>query len=123
MGTGGARAIPDSDDAKRPFWSPDGFHWDSGDQVDRNVFGVEALPTEIILDHEGMDVGRSKGWGRSSNDVLARKILDALGSTRKARLVAAEDRYEYANVATDGTCVAAFISSLHAACRSSTRMH
>jgi hypothetical protein len=67
-------------------------YWDKGDRVTRDVFAVDAFPTEIILDHEGVEVGRSKGWGTSSSDVLARRVLDALGPARKALKAAGAER-------------------------------
>jgi thiol-disulfide isomerase/thioredoxin len=59
--------------------------WDGDNRVTGPVFGVDRFPTEILLDHEGVVVGRSSGWGRGTSDRLALAIHDLIGPARKAR--------------------------------------
>jgi thiol-disulfide isomerase/thioredoxin len=64
--------------------------WDDSGRVTRDVFGVDSFPTEVVLDHEGVEVGRSSGWGQGFADRLVRKLLEALGPAQKARKRASE---------------------------------
>jgi hypothetical protein len=56
------------------------------------VFDVDRFPTEVVLDHEGVEVGRSSGWGPGFADRLAHKLLETLGPAKKARQQRTEGR-------------------------------
>jgi thiol-disulfide isomerase/thioredoxin/Flp pilus assembly protein TadD len=66
--------------------------WDDTGRVTRDVFGVDRFPTEVVLDHEGVEVGRSSGWGPGFADRLGRELIQALGPARKARKRAGAER-------------------------------
>jgi cytochrome c biogenesis protein CcmG, thiol:disulfide interchange protein DsbE len=65
--------------------------WDDG-HATRDVFAVDRFPTDIVLDHEGVEVGRIAGWGTGSLDRVSRAIRDALGPARRTRKRASQER-------------------------------
>jgi thiol-disulfide isomerase/thioredoxin len=66
--------------------------WDEDSHITRDVFDVDRFPTEVVLDHEGVEVGRSSGWGPGFADRLAHKLLETLGPAKKARQQRTEGR-------------------------------
>ena len=66
--------------------------WDAHGRITHDMFGINSFPTDVLLDHEGVEVGRSRGWGPGFADRLVRAILDALDGARKAHKRAGERR-------------------------------
>jgi hypothetical protein len=49
------------------------------------ALSVNAFPTEMVFDHEGVLVGQTMGWGSATGRALALRIGDAIEIAKKAR--------------------------------------
>jgi thiol-disulfide isomerase/thioredoxin len=59
--------------------------WDGESDLGSQLFKVETLPTQVLLDHEGAFVYRQSGWapGRSASAMEA-QVVKAVAEARKA---------------------------------------
>jgi thiol-disulfide isomerase/thioredoxin len=51
---------------------------------------AQGIPFELVFDHEGVVVGRSRGWSSQSSRDLAAMVGDVVGKARKAQAKAAQ---------------------------------
>jgi len=53
---------------------------------------VHAIPAEILFDHEGVLIGRTRGWGSETGSTLIARIHDAIGKAKKAQRKTVSER-------------------------------
>jgi thiol-disulfide isomerase/thioredoxin len=57
---------------------------DEGQRL-RTQFGIKGIPAEIVIDHEGVLVGRSAGWSSGMGGALNDRIESALDRAKRAQ--------------------------------------
>lgn len=76
-------------DAAKAFAQANGVTWpqtiEGGSGGLAEAAAAQGIPLELLFDHEGVLLARSKGWGPDSSRVLAAHIGSAVGKAKKAR--------------------------------------